>query len=51
MNLTGENIEESLDDLIKAIEARNLIIEEPKTLNRTLDKFIGEFIEPKCTNP
>lgn len=51
MNLNGENIESSLDELIKAAEKRDIVIDEPKTLNRVLDKFIGEFIEPKCINP
>jgi lysyl-tRNA synthetase class 2 len=51
LELTGENIESSLNVLIKEIEARNITIEQPKTLNRVLDTFIGEFIEPKCINP
>lgn len=51
LNLTGENIEESLDELIKAAEKRNLVVDEPKTLARVLDKFVGEYLEPKCINP
>ncbi|ELA42055.1 lysine-tRNA ligase [Vittaforma corneae ATCC 50505] len=51
LNLTGENIENSVDELIKAAEERNLVIDEPRTLNRILDKFIGEYLEPKCINP
>lgn len=51
LNLTGETIEGSLDVLIREAEKRNLIVDEPKTLNRILDKFIGEFLEPKCINP
>lgn len=51
LNLTGESINHSLDELIKAAEARNLVIEEPKTLNRVLDKLIGEYLEPRCINP
>lgn len=51
LNLTGETLEQSLDILIEAAEKRNLIIKEPKTLNRVLDKFIGEYLEPKCINP
>jgi len=51
LNLTGENIEESLDQLIDAAAKRNLIVNEPKTLNRILDAFIGEYLEPRCVNP
>lgn len=51
LNLDGENIESSLDLLIKVLEERGLVVEHPKTLNRVLDKFIGEYIEPRCINP
>lgn len=51
LQLTGDNIESNIDILIKAAESRNLFVEEPKTLNRILDKFIGEFLEPRCINP
>lgn len=51
LELNGENIEASLDILIKALEDRNIVLDNPKTLNRVLDKFIGEYIEPKCINP
>lgn len=51
LNLTGENVEASLDTLIAELEKRKITVEKPRTLNRVLDKFIGEFIEPKCINP
>lgn len=51
LNLTGENVNDSLDLLIKVAEERNIIIEEPKTLTRVLDKLIGEYLEPQCVNP
>lgn len=51
LDLNGENIESSLDLLIKSLEERGVTVEHPKTLNRVLDKFIGEYIEPKCINP
>lgn len=53
LNLTGENCDskESIDLLLKTANERNIIIEEPKTFNRILDKFVGEFIEPQCINP
>lgn len=51
LHLTGENIEESLEELIKAAENRGIVVEAPKTLNRVLDKLIGEYLEPRCINP
>ncbi|CAG2101416.1 unnamed protein product [Medioppia subpectinata] len=53
LQLTGENISkpENLELLIEAAEKNNLEISEPKTLNRVLDAFIGEYIEPRCINP
>lgn len=53
LELTGLNISkpETLDILLKAAASRGLVVEAPQTLNRVLDKFIGEFIEPKCINP
>ncbi|KAL6120661.1 hypothetical protein NUSPORA_02572 [Nucleospora cyclopteri] len=53
IHLTGENIEDPiiLQQLISAAAEKNIEISEPKTLNRVLDAFIGEFIEPQCINP
>lgn len=53
IELTGENIEkpETLELLIKKAEELNIMVNNPKTLNRMLDAFIGEYIEPQCINP
>lgn len=51
LNLSGETIGDSLDELIKAAEGKGLVIEEPRTLNRVLDKLVGEYLEPQCVNP
>lgn len=51
LNLTGENIEDSLDILVAAAKEKNIKLDCPKTLNKILDTFIGEYLEPKCINP
>lgn len=51
LNLTGENLEQSVDKLLAAAEERNLVVGSPKTLNRILDTFISEYLEPRCINP
>lgn len=51
LDLTGETVESSLNELVQAAEARGLTVDGPRTLNRILDKLIGEYLEPQCTNP
>ncbi|KAF7682984.1 putative lysine--tRNA ligase, cytoplasmic [Astathelohania contejeani] len=53
IKLTGENIEnkEILEKLIGICDERGIIVSEPKTISRVLDKLVGEFLEPECTNP
>ena len=53
LGLTGENIEDPdiLEKMLNAAKERNIEIKEPITLNRVLDTFIGEYIEPQCKNP
>lgn len=51
MELTGENIETKLEELIKHCEENEIQVEEPRTLSRVLDKLVGHYIEPKCINP
>lgn len=53
LNLTGTNIEfpETLEKLKAAAVEKGIEVSEPKTLNRMLDAFIGEYIEPQCINP
>ncbi|ORD94133.1 SYKC [Enterospora canceri] len=53
LEMDGESITrpEILEILIKKAESRGIELKEPKTLNRVLDAFIGEYIEPKCINP
>ncbi|OQS53577.1 lysine--tRNA [Ecytonucleospora hepatopenaei] len=51
--LTGLNITEKkvLEILKRIIKKREIQLSEPHTLNRILDAFIGEYIEPQCINP
>ncbi|KAI4292342.1 lysyl-tRNA synthetase, class II [Pancytospora philotis] len=53
LELTGESIAkpESLDLLVRCAKERGLSISAPVTLNRIIDLFIGEYIEPQCVNP
>lgn len=51
LELTGENLEDSIDKLLDAAAQKGLKIDGPKTLNSVLDKLISEYIEPRCINP
>lgn len=53
LGLTGDSIKlpETLEALVEAAKARGVSVEAPVTLNRVLDKLIGEYIEPQCINP
>lgn len=53
LKLDGKNISEpeTLRRLLKAADEKGLKVEAPLTLNRVLDAFVGEFIEPQCINP
>ena len=39
------------DYLIKILDDREIICDEPKTVMRLLDKLVSELIEPSCINP
>ena len=53
LNLTGENLTDpaTLVLLKNACKERNIVVEEPQTLNRVLDKLMGEYVESQCINP
>lgn len=51
IELTGENIEDKFNELIKHCEENEIKVEEPRTLSRVLDKLVGHYIEPYCINP
>ena len=53
LSLDGEKLKNPavVEELIKVADSKGLEIDQPRTLNRVLDKFIGEYIEPKCVNP
>jgi len=46
--LNGEECEKFLTRLC---EKFNILVTEPKTIARMLDKLCGKFIEPECVNP
>ncbi|EJW04511.1 hypothetical protein EDEG_01279 [Edhazardia aedis USNM 41457] len=50
-NLLPSNLEEMQDFLLYFIKREDIKSSQPFTLPRILDKLIGEFIEPQCTNP
>lgn len=47
-NMDGENCRQFL---INLCQERNIKCSDPKTIPRLLDKLIGEYLEPLCTNP
>lgn len=54
MEITGESLldaDAAVARLLTAAAAKNILIDEPHTLARVLDKLVGEFIEPQCTDP
>ncbi|KAF7699552.1 putative lysine--tRNA ligase, cytoplasmic [Cucumispora dikerogammari] len=51
LDLTGENLEEKTPEMIACCEKLNILVEEPKTTARVIDKLVGHFIEPQCVNP
>lgn len=52
-NFTGDDFDkkETLTKLINICDTNGILVPEPKTLTRVLDKLIGHFIEPECINP
>ncbi|KCZ81382.1 lysine-tRNA ligase [Anncaliia algerae PRA339] len=52
-DFTGEDFlkDTTLSKLINICDKNQIIVPEPKTLARVLDKLIGHFIEPQCINP
>lgn len=43
--------EETADALREHCEKHGIVVGEPRTLARVLDKLIGHYIEPECINP
>ncbi|KAG0416358.1 putative lysine--tRNA ligase, cytoplasmic, partial [Dictyocoela roeselum] len=50
IELTGTNLEENHEKLIKICEENDIKLSE-KSLPHVLDKLTGYFIEPQCTSP
>jgi len=49
--LTGSNLDDNLDFLLFYMEKEGIDMNRPYTMPRILDKLIGEYIEPLCTDP
>ncbi|XWV25988.1 lysine-tRNA synthetase [Tupanvirus soda lake] len=49
--LANFSSEDSRQFLIKICEERNVKCTDPKTIPRLLDKLVGEYLEPLCSNP
>ncbi|XWV24747.1 lysine-tRNA synthetase [Tupanvirus deep ocean] len=43
--------DETRQFLIKICDERKVLCSEPRTIPRLLDKLVGEYLEPLCTNP
>ncbi|KAG0436427.1 putative lysine--tRNA ligase, cytoplasmic [Dictyocoela muelleri] len=50
LELTGTNLEENHENLIKICEDNNITLND-YSLAHVLDKLTGHFIEPQCYNP
>lgn len=51
IQLDGANIESKLEELREHCEAHKIVVGEPQTLSRVIDKLVGHYIEPQCINP
>lgn len=49
--LTGLNLDDYADFLVFYMDQENIQLGLPHTMPRILDKLIGEYIEPLCTDP
>lgn len=49
--LTGNNLEENQEFLVYYLNREGIALGLPHNMPRILDKLIGEYIEPLCTDP